>query len=331
MRAGSSELRSEGDRRSTRFIVRKEPKGHGTGQWIEGRKTIPDGSRVAVIEDVVTTGGSALKAIERCRVEKLEPVALPRARRPAWRAGARRSRRPACRSRRSSRARTSSDERAALALAAALLLAAALGCAAAAALRDAGARPERGRVGERRDAATRARAALRRLRPPRDRDRHAPHARRCARRARARLAEWQGWTRGGARGAARARSAPRPRRARSSCVAFYTADREDERPRRDARASGASRCRSTRRTSSPRSVTSRRRRREAAAALPVRRRRSTWCTGSASRASRGRRSPARPFVLGSRARSGSSTLDFSAPASPTPLSSRRARRRAAAR
>jgi orotate phosphoribosyltransferase len=56
------------------FIVRKEPKGHGTGQWIEGRKTIPDGSRVVVIEDVVTTGGSALKAIERCRAEKLDPV-----------------------------------------------------------------------------------------------------------------------------------------------------------------------------------------------------------------------------------------------------------------
>jgi orotate phosphoribosyltransferase len=56
------------------FIVRKEPKGHGTGQWIEGRKTIPDGSRVAVLEDVVTTGGSALKAIERCRAEKLEVV-----------------------------------------------------------------------------------------------------------------------------------------------------------------------------------------------------------------------------------------------------------------
>jgi orotate phosphoribosyltransferase len=57
------------------FIVRKEPKGHGTGQWIEGRKTIPDGSRVAVLEDVVTSGGSALKAIERCRAEKLEVVA----------------------------------------------------------------------------------------------------------------------------------------------------------------------------------------------------------------------------------------------------------------
>jgi orotate phosphoribosyltransferase len=56
------------------FIVRKEPKGHGTGQWIEGRKTLPDGSRVIVIEDVVTTGGSALKAIERCRAERLQVV-----------------------------------------------------------------------------------------------------------------------------------------------------------------------------------------------------------------------------------------------------------------
>jgi orotate phosphoribosyltransferase len=57
------------------FVVRKEAKGHGTGQWIEGRTTIPDGSRVAVLEDVVTTGGSALKAIERCRAEHLQVVA----------------------------------------------------------------------------------------------------------------------------------------------------------------------------------------------------------------------------------------------------------------
>jgi orotate phosphoribosyltransferase len=56
------------------FIVRKEPKGHGTGQWIEGRRTIPDGSRVAVLEDVITTGGSALKAVERCRSEGLAVV-----------------------------------------------------------------------------------------------------------------------------------------------------------------------------------------------------------------------------------------------------------------
>jgi orotate phosphoribosyltransferase len=36
---------------------------------------LPDGSRVVVIEDVVTSGGSALKAIERCRAEQLLPVA----------------------------------------------------------------------------------------------------------------------------------------------------------------------------------------------------------------------------------------------------------------
>ncbi len=61
----------EGEPSIDSFIVRKEPKGHGTGQWIEGRKTIPDGSRVAVLEDVITTGGSASKAIERCRAEGL--------------------------------------------------------------------------------------------------------------------------------------------------------------------------------------------------------------------------------------------------------------------
>jgi orotate phosphoribosyltransferase len=57
------------------FIVRKEPKGHGTGQWIEGLTGVPPGSSVIVIEDVITTGGSALAAVERCRVEKLQPVA----------------------------------------------------------------------------------------------------------------------------------------------------------------------------------------------------------------------------------------------------------------
>jgi orotate phosphoribosyltransferase len=74
--AGSAGRRAEAQPEQTidAFIVRKEPKGHGTGQWIEGRKTIPDGSRVVVLEDVVTTGGSALKAIERCREERLEVV-----------------------------------------------------------------------------------------------------------------------------------------------------------------------------------------------------------------------------------------------------------------
>jgi len=44
------------------FTVRKEPKDHGRGQQIEG--CFRPGARVVVVEDVVTTGGSALKAIE---------------------------------------------------------------------------------------------------------------------------------------------------------------------------------------------------------------------------------------------------------------------------
>ena len=47
------------------FIVRKEPKDHGTGQYIEGAHNLIPGSKVVVLEDVVTTGGSSLKAIER--------------------------------------------------------------------------------------------------------------------------------------------------------------------------------------------------------------------------------------------------------------------------
>ncbi|MDQ6611755.1 MAG: orotate phosphoribosyltransferase, partial [Gemmatimonadota bacterium] len=43
------------------FTVRKEPKVHGTGKLIEGPFTL--GDKVVVIEDVITTGGSALKAV----------------------------------------------------------------------------------------------------------------------------------------------------------------------------------------------------------------------------------------------------------------------------
>ena len=48
------------------LIVRKEPKGHGTGAWIEGPE-LPEGSKVTVLEDVITTGGSAIKAVKRIR------------------------------------------------------------------------------------------------------------------------------------------------------------------------------------------------------------------------------------------------------------------------
>ena len=55
------------------IIVRKEPKGHGTGQWIERPHGCEPGP-VVVLEDVVTTGGSTLKAIERLRLAGFEPV-----------------------------------------------------------------------------------------------------------------------------------------------------------------------------------------------------------------------------------------------------------------
>jgi len=44
------------------FIVRKNAKGHGTQRYLEGMANLTSGQRVAVVEDVVTTGGSLLKA-----------------------------------------------------------------------------------------------------------------------------------------------------------------------------------------------------------------------------------------------------------------------------
>ncbi len=48
------------------LIIRKQAKGHGTGAWIEG-PVLELGSEVVVLEDVVTTGNSALFAVERLR------------------------------------------------------------------------------------------------------------------------------------------------------------------------------------------------------------------------------------------------------------------------
>ncbi|WP_028581575.1 orotate phosphoribosyltransferase [Desulfogranum japonicum] len=51
------------------FIVRKEAKGHGTGNYIEGKSNLKPGAVVALVEDVVTTGGTLLKVIERVENE----------------------------------------------------------------------------------------------------------------------------------------------------------------------------------------------------------------------------------------------------------------------
>ena len=48
------------------LIVRKEAKGHGTQAWIEG--PLPkEGTKITVLEDVITTGGSAIQAVKRLR------------------------------------------------------------------------------------------------------------------------------------------------------------------------------------------------------------------------------------------------------------------------
>jgi orotate phosphoribosyltransferase len=54
------------------FSIRKTRKDHGIVRWIEG--DVQQGQRVAIIDDVATTGGSTIKAIERARLEGLEVV-----------------------------------------------------------------------------------------------------------------------------------------------------------------------------------------------------------------------------------------------------------------
>jgi orotate phosphoribosyltransferase len=56
------------------FLIRKEAKGHGTGQYVEGTANLRPGMPAVVVEDVVTSGGSAIKAIERARGADLEVV-----------------------------------------------------------------------------------------------------------------------------------------------------------------------------------------------------------------------------------------------------------------
>jgi len=51
-------------------IVRKESKEHGTGRFVEG--PYESGEELVIVEDVVTTGGSSLKAIERCEAVGLK-------------------------------------------------------------------------------------------------------------------------------------------------------------------------------------------------------------------------------------------------------------------
>lgn len=56
------------------FLIRKEAKGHGTGQYCEGLANVPAGSHVAIVEDTTTTGGSLLAAVDRATAAGLVVV-----------------------------------------------------------------------------------------------------------------------------------------------------------------------------------------------------------------------------------------------------------------
>ena len=56
------------------FVVRKEPKGHGTGKQIEGN--VKEGDKVFIVEDVVTTAGSSLKAAKVAKEAGLEILGI---------------------------------------------------------------------------------------------------------------------------------------------------------------------------------------------------------------------------------------------------------------
>jgi len=56
--------------------VRKAKKDHGTTKLVEGDKSLKPGLKVALLEDVVTTGGSSLKAVESLRAAGAEVVGI---------------------------------------------------------------------------------------------------------------------------------------------------------------------------------------------------------------------------------------------------------------
>lgn len=58
------------------FYIRKEPKDHGTSQWVEGMKNFKKGDKVFILEDVMSTGKSSLLAVERAESEGLKVIGI---------------------------------------------------------------------------------------------------------------------------------------------------------------------------------------------------------------------------------------------------------------
>lgn len=61
-------------RRMEGFVVRNEPKSHGTRKLIEGK--LQPGSKVVIVDDVATKGGSIMKAVAAIRKAECEPVCI---------------------------------------------------------------------------------------------------------------------------------------------------------------------------------------------------------------------------------------------------------------
>lgn len=58
------------------YIIRKQPKGHGTDRYLEGTENFKKGSKLVVLEDVVSTGGTSLQGIDRAKAEGYDPICL---------------------------------------------------------------------------------------------------------------------------------------------------------------------------------------------------------------------------------------------------------------
>ncbi len=58
------------------LYVRKEKKDHGTTQMVEGKGSVPAGSKVVLLEDVFTSGSSAIKSVEVLRAEGYDVVGV---------------------------------------------------------------------------------------------------------------------------------------------------------------------------------------------------------------------------------------------------------------
>lgn len=69
---GTAYASASSDRHVRWFTVRKEPKVHGQKKLIEG--SVSDGEQIAVVDDVVTSGSSTIKAIEACKQSGLNVV-----------------------------------------------------------------------------------------------------------------------------------------------------------------------------------------------------------------------------------------------------------------